>query len=349
MKMHVKNLFAAIIIAGMLNCSAMAKSYPDLQQNHWAYKQIQALTDEDILVGYPDGTFKADESATRAEFATMVIKALHQENAPLKRTFEFKDVPYKHWAFNIIQRAIGFDLIKNTPDNLFRPEENITKAEAMCIMVSALNIDKLGMEKAQRAIGVYNNPNKPISRAEIAASLYNMQIEARINPNKRLQDAMNARRAEGLVIEGVTIDGAIATIPAGAKIPVVLLNSLNSQINKQCEVFLTKANKHLVTKENYILIAQGSAVSGEITNVIPAKLFIRNGKLVLDTKAICTPMNQNAPFSGNIDTTARKNWFVRLIRAIFKGGKVKLEEGKIVNIKLDKPVKIDLTNGWILY
>lgn len=111
MKNCMKKLLMSLLVIGMMAGAASAKNYPDLPSNHWAYKQIQVLTDENVLVGYPDGNFKPEESATRAEFATMVIKALHQDKAPLKKTFEFKDVPYKYWAFNSVQRAINFDLI----------------------------------------------------------------------------------------------------------------------------------------------------------------------------------------------------------------------------------------------
>jgi hypothetical protein len=348
MRRIATKILAAALVTSFIAGSAFAKNYPDLSKNHWAYKQVQALTDEEVLVGYPDGTFKADDSATRAEFATMVLKALHQENAPLTETFEFRDVPYQHWAFNVIQRAIGFDLIKNSSDELFKPENTITKADAMGIMVSALNLDKLGMEKAQKLIGVYDNPDKPISRAEIAASLYNMQTEARQHPNKKLSDAMKANKGEGIVLKGVKIDGTVATIPKGTKIPVVLLNSLKSQANKEGEVFLTKVNKDLVAKGNYILIAQGSTVNGEITSIKPAKYFIRNGKMILDTKTIKTTINQTAQLSGNIDPKTAQNWFTRIVRAIIKGGKVKLEEGKVVKIKLEQPIKVDLTSGWII-
>jgi hypothetical protein len=349
MKGIITKILAAIIVLGTANSCVSAKSYPDLSQNHWAYKQIQALTDEDVLVGYPDGTFKADESATRSEFTAMVLKALHQENAPLTNTFQFKDVPYQHWAFNVIQRAIAFDLIKNSSDNSFRPEETITKTEAMDIMVSALNISKLGLNNAQKSIGVYQNPNSPITRAEMASSLYNMQSEARRHPNKKLEDAMKAKKGEGIVIKGVTIDGTVATIPKGTVIPVVLLNSLKSQVNKQGEAFQTKTNKHLVTKESYILIAQNSTVNGEIASIKPAKLLIRNAKMGLDTKTINTStLNQTAGFSGNIDPKTAQNWLVRIVRAVIKGGKVKLEEGKVVKIKLEQPIKVDLTSGWII-
>lgn len=348
MKKSIKNFMLSLFVIGLLATNAYAKSYPDLPTNHWAYKQVQSLTDEEVLVGYPDGNFKPDESATRAEFAAMVIKALHQDKAPLKQTFEFKDVPYKYWAYNTIQRAINFDLIKNTSDNAFRPEDTITKKEAMDIMVSALNLDKLGLFRAQKAIGEFKNPNAPITRAEMAFGLYNMQIQARMNPNKKLQDAMKAKRGCGIVLRGVTIDGTVATIPAGTTIPVMLMNSLNSSINKQGECFVTKANKHLVTKDYYIVIAQSSKINGEITSVTPGKLFVRTGKMGLATKTILTPIEQTACFPGCVNTDQQRNWFMRIVREIIKGGKVKLKAGKIVKIVTTKTIKVDLTSGWII-
>lgn len=348
MNKNIKNLVISLVVIVALAGNAFAKSYLDLPANHWAYKQIQALTDEEVLVGYPDGNFKPDETATRAEFAAMVVKALHQDKATLKRTFEFKDVPYKCWAFNAIQRAINLDLIKNTPDNTFRPDDTITKSEAMDIMISALNLDKLGVFKAKKAIGEFKNPNAPITRAEMAFGLYNMQIEARKNPNKKLQECMKAKRGEGYVLRGVTIDGTVATIPAGTTVPVMLMNPLNSSVNKKCDCFCTKANKHLVTPDCYIVIAQSSRIDGVVTSVTPGKLFVRTGKMGLETRTVTTPIEQTACFPGCINTDQQRNWFMRIIRAIIKGGKVKLKAGQIVKITTLKTIKVDLTSGWII-
>lgn len=348
MKLSMKTLVLSLFVIGMLGGNAYAKCYPDLPANHWAYKQVQALTDEDVLVGYPDGNFKPDETATRAEFSAMVVKALHQDKAPLKKTFEFKDVPYKYWAFNTIQRAINFDLIKNTSDNTFRPEDTVTKTEAMDIMVSALNLNQLGLYKAQKAIGTFQNPNAPITRAEMAFGLYNMQQAARLYPNKKLQDAMKAKRGEGYVLKGVTINGTVATIPAGTKVPVMLMTSLNSKVNKQGECFVSKANRHLVTKDCYIVFPKTSQVNGEINCVTAGKLFVQIGKMGLETKTISTPNEQVACFPGNIGYDQQRCWLARIIRAIIKGGNVKLKAGKIVKITTTKTIKVDLTSGWII-
>lgn len=344
----IKNLVLSLCVIMAFAGTAFAKSYPDVPANYWAYNQIQALTNEDVLVGYPDGNFKPDETATRAEFASMVVKALHQDKAPLKKTFEFKDVPYKYWAFNQIQRAINLDLIKNSADNTFRPEDTVTKKEAMEIMVSALNLDKLGLFRAQKAIGEFKNPNAPITRAEMAFGLYNMQIQARLNPNKKLQDCMKAKRGQGYVLKGITINGTVATIPAGTKVPVMLLTSLNSKVNKCGECFVLKANKHIVSKDYYIVIAQSSKINGEVDSVTPGKLFVRVGQMGLDTKTITTPIEQVAQFPGCIGIDQQRNWLARIIRAIIKGGNVKLKAGKIVKVTTTKTIKVDLTSGWII-
>lgn len=348
MKNKLKKLLMSLLVLSVMAGSAIAKNYPDLTPNHWAYKQIQSLTDEEVLIGYPDGNFKPDETATRAEFAAMVVKALHQDKAPLKKTFEFKDVPYKNWAFNSVQRAINFNLIKDTSNHMFRPDDTITKSEAMDIMISALNLDKLGIFKAKKAIGEFKSPSAPITRAEMAYGLYNMQIEARKNPNRQLENAMKAKRGEGYVLRGVTIDGTVATIPAGTVIPVMLVTPLDSKVNKCGQCFATKANKHLVTKERYIIIAQASKINGEITSITLGKLFVKRGKMGLETKTVETQIEQIAKFPGCINTDQQLNWFMRIIRAIIKGGDVKLKAGKIVKIKTCKTIKVDLTSGWII-
>ena len=80
----MKKLFAKVLLSltilGISGLCVFAKEYKDLPQDHWAYKQIQTLTDQNVVVGYPDGNYRPDANVTRAEFATMVIKALNQQN-----------------------------------------------------------------------------------------------------------------------------------------------------------------------------------------------------------------------------------------------------------------------------
>lgn len=48
--------------------------FKDVPETHWAYKAIEELTEEGILTGYEDGTFKPDQPVTRAEVAAIVSR-----------------------------------------------------------------------------------------------------------------------------------------------------------------------------------------------------------------------------------------------------------------------------------
>ena len=82
-KKLLKGVFALGILF-MLNNPAQA-FYTDMNENHWAYQSIKFLTEVGVVVGYPDGTYKPDIPVTRAEFASMAIKALGQEDASVQR------------------------------------------------------------------------------------------------------------------------------------------------------------------------------------------------------------------------------------------------------------------------
>ena len=48
--------------------------FKDVPEQHWAYKAIEELAERGIINGYPDGSFRPDESVTRAEIATIMSK-----------------------------------------------------------------------------------------------------------------------------------------------------------------------------------------------------------------------------------------------------------------------------------
>ena len=46
--------------------------FKDVDESHWAYEAIKELSDDGILVGYDDGTFKPEEPVTRAEMCEII-------------------------------------------------------------------------------------------------------------------------------------------------------------------------------------------------------------------------------------------------------------------------------------
>ena len=365
-----------------LGSQAFCMDYTDLKPDHWAYPQIEELTNEGILVGYPDKSFHPDENVTRAEFATMVIKAVDQENAEIKDVINFEDISESFWAWDMIQRAVTFDIIKKSPDNCFHPESTVTRAQALTFVVNALSTENISEKQAREALAksysdykfipewvvltagkaevlgiVVKVPGKeklmeaerPATRAELAVFLYNLKEQVKINANKKLQEAMKPKTADGIVIENATVDGNIGTIPAGTILPVVMTNNISSQKSKLGEVFMSKAPKNFVTKEKYLLIVENSPIAGQVIDVKIARYFIRNGKAVLETKSIKTPNKQVAKFCALADTDLRfKGFWQKLFRTVFKGAKVNIKQGQVVNIQLLKPVKVNMSNGVII-
>ena len=75
MKKFLTKALMLAVVFGFASLGAIAKEYKDLQPGHWAYKQIQILTDFNVVVGYPDGLYRPEQAVTRGEFASIVVKA----------------------------------------------------------------------------------------------------------------------------------------------------------------------------------------------------------------------------------------------------------------------------------
>lgn len=374
----ILGLFASVYVI----MPACAKIFPDVSDTHWAAKQIKELSQAGVIVGYPDGTFKPDDNVTRAEFACMAIRALGQENTKVIQPVDFTDIDRDYWAYDMIQRALYFELISCPPSGqLFRPDDPVSHAEAVTVAVNALTTETISLQKAKEVLsksytdykqipdwflisagkaeilsmnvvvpGVPRtmNADKPATRAEITVLLENMMVQAKLNPNKKLAEAMRKKTGEGFVIEKAFVQGTVGTIPAGVTVPIQVGSAISSQTSKLGEIYLAKTPTNYITRDKYILISKNSDLKGQLIDVRPGKLFIRNGVLILDNDSLITNNDQTIKFHGVGEVVMDKNWFIAFLRKIFKGEKVKVNPQGIVFVKLLQPIKVDLCNGWII-
>jgi hypothetical protein len=105
-------------------------------QGHWAEGAIKEMTEAKILNGYPDGSFKPDQSITRAEFAKVIAKAY---NFKSKSTPNFTDVK-SHWAKEYIAALTEKKLINGYPDGNFQPDRPISRAEMVTVLSRLVNL-----------------------------------------------------------------------------------------------------------------------------------------------------------------------------------------------------------------
>ena len=108
----------------------------DIRPGDWYANTVGYAVQRGIVSGYPDGSFKPNKPITRAEFAAIASRfdALAQGNA-----ISFSDLAPSHWGYNAIRSAATKGWISGYPDNTFRPEQAITRAEVTAITNRMLN------------------------------------------------------------------------------------------------------------------------------------------------------------------------------------------------------------------
>jgi len=100
----------------------------------WARRAILIAGKSNIMVGYPDGTFRPDQPITRAEMCALLVNA-YKKAAVSGYTMIFADndsIPA--WAYTFMEIAAGNGIITGYPDGTVKPNRYITRAEAFTII-----------------------------------------------------------------------------------------------------------------------------------------------------------------------------------------------------------------------
>jgi hypothetical protein len=190
-------------VAALVNSGCGGTPYADLN-GHWAEKECRYMINNKLMSGYPDQTFRPNNSVTRAEFAAMLVSVLNpkQSTNPTIANRNFNDIS-GHWAASRILRAARSGYMSGYPDGTFRPNNKVTRVEIYAALQSGLGIASTNLSllnkysdqasiaswargavaKATQGEIVHNypslsklNPARNASRAEAAAALYQMLV-----------------------------------------------------------------------------------------------------------------------------------------------------------------------------
>lgn len=107
-------------------------------EGHWAQACIRKLAEQDVISGYPDGTFRPSNLVTRAEYAAFVDNAF-PDIEPERGAINFQDVPADYWAWDEIRATYRKGFLSGYPGQVFRPEQNIPRAQAFVALASGLD------------------------------------------------------------------------------------------------------------------------------------------------------------------------------------------------------------------
>jgi hypothetical protein len=115
-------------------------NFSDVGMDFWGYKAINDLAKRGIINGYSDKTFKPNAKVTRAEFATMLTKALNL--TPTDNTQTFADVLPSNWAFNAVEASKNYLTGYRTGNGTmyFYGSNDAVREDMAVALVKALNL-----------------------------------------------------------------------------------------------------------------------------------------------------------------------------------------------------------------
>lgn len=191
-----------------------ATSFGDVGADYWASPFIQTLAERNIIAGFPDGTFKPNQSVSRAEFATMIQKAFNQQAVRQLDAAGFTDVPANYWANAAIREAYETGFMAGYPGDVFLPNQQIPKVQAIAALANGL-----GLESSNSASEVVNTyytdasaiPNYAVN-AVAAATQANMVVNypdvKELNP----QQSLTRAEAAALLYQALVKQGQVQPV-----------------------------------------------------------------------------------------------------------------------------------------
>ena len=140
--------FISLAVVFTMLCSLLfpAFSYANDIEGTKYEEAIVKLAALDTIKGYEDGSFKPENTITRAELATIITFVLGLQDAAdlAKETpTRFSDVKTNEWYTGYINIAANENVIAGYPDGTFRPSENVSYSEAVTMLVNALGLKQV--------------------------------------------------------------------------------------------------------------------------------------------------------------------------------------------------------------
>lgn len=160
---------------------------------HWAEENIKKLQKTETIQGYPDGTFKPENTISRAEFVTALVKCY---NLKTKTGKAFKDTD-GHWAERYIVAAKENGIISGYTKSQFGPNDPITREQMAVMLIKAAKIRTSNSNNIQ---DLYVDSDQISDWAKNAVLTANKENIICGYPDKTFKAQKNASRAEAVTV-----------------------------------------------------------------------------------------------------------------------------------------------------
>lgn len=169
--------------------------FSDIDSTHYAYDAIKTMKTYGIISGYPDGTFRPNNTVNRVEFATMMVKALKLQINP-NATSSFSDMNTETWAIPYVEAAKNFLTGYTTSTGYaFKPYQASVREDMAVALIKALNKST----DTEAVLSLYGDQNSISNnlRAFVAAAINNnLMVGETIGTQRYFYPQRSLTRAE---------------------------------------------------------------------------------------------------------------------------------------------------------
>lgn len=207
MKLFVKSLLVTVLILSMsANTVGAANKFPDVPANHKSAEAINFLAEHEIFKGFPNGNFRPDRHVTRAEASRVIYNASRHLDIkyPLpagkkERTIRKRDrTTGEIKRITLAERYPNQLIIDGRPPLLMHPGKMVTNAQMTGMVSKAFKVPKASTKLTFNDVAANNwytqhlrnlvgagiisnggtrfNPNKALTRAEVADYVYEAML-----------------------------------------------------------------------------------------------------------------------------------------------------------------------------
>lgn len=188
-KKLLSSALALIMVFGVISTASVSASLPPDMEDNSRAEAVEVLGALGIMVGDAEtGLFRPNDAIKRSEVAKIAVTALGLADVAESSNYPtiYPDVVDNHWANGYINVATNQKLVIGDDTGTFRPDDTITYAEAMTILVRVLGhepsaLSKGGYPAGFLVVGTENNlnrnataaANEPATRSLVAQMMFN--------------------------------------------------------------------------------------------------------------------------------------------------------------------------------
>lgn len=179
------------------------KNYTDVTASYWANNEIKNATAADVMIGYPDKSFKPDQAITKAEVFATIAKLIEVDytndgSAPTINGKVVEQIP--SWAYGCTKEVIASGLVDNLPDPKALFENQYLSRHQVAVLISELRL-KYNGKLVGDAFGAAGTP--------VAVKVKMLdRVDAK---HSNIGDRFEAKTTEEVTVEG-------QTFPAGSSV-----------------------------------------------------------------------------------------------------------------------------------